>query len=35
MISVWWVLVAFILGGFFGILISAIMYASGGCDKDD
>lgn len=30
MVSIWWVLVAFFGGGCFGLLVTALMYMSGG-----
>ena len=33
MISFWWVMAAFIAGGFGGVLVMALMYMSGGLPK--
>jgi hypothetical protein len=33
MLSIWWVIVAFVIGGFAGVLVMALMHMAGGLPK--
>jgi len=35
MVSIWWLLASFVLGGWFGIVLGALIYMSGGSHRRD